>query len=200
MSYSYPLDMPSTPAPSRSTIRLRRATAMAMSPFTGEQQVQEYPFALWQAEITLPPMRRPDAAAWQAFFLKLRGRRGTFLMGDPDARVALGTATTASVNGAGQTGNTLVVDGMGAGATLLMGSYVEVPSNRLHMLVEDAVADGMGAATLTLEPALRSSPTDNAALILSNPRGIWRLTADDAGWDADAASIYGFGFSAVEAL
>lgn len=203
MPIVYPLTMPATPAPSASSLRLRRVVAVASSPFTGQQQVQEHSGAWWEADIALPPMRRHLAAPWQAWGARLHGRAGMFLMGDPDAKAPRGVATgTPVVFGAGQTGNVLVTSGWtpGAAGILLAGDYVELPGHRLHMVTVDAASDGTGRAELEIEPPLRSSPANGAAIIVNNPRGIWRMASNDLGWSADAASIFGFSFSCVEAL
>ncbi len=199
----YPLTMPATPAPSRSAFRLHRVVAVATSPFTGQQQVQEHQGAWWEADISLPPMMRDKAGAWQGFLLALRGRRGTFLMGDPDARTPRGVAAgNPWVAGAGQTGNTLVTAGWApwTAGLLRAGDYIELPGNRLHMVVTDAASDAAGGSILTIEPALRGSPPTGGAVITRNARGLFRLATNDAGWDADAAGVYGFSFTCIEAL
>lgn len=196
---SYPLTMPASPAPVRSSIRLVRKTAVAESPFTGQQQVYAHPYALWQMEFTLPPMTPAQAGAWKAFIVQLQGRRGSFQASDPDMKAPLGTATTATVNGASQTGNSLIVDGMGASTTLLAGDYVEV-NQRLYMIAANVTSSGGGAATLTIEPALRSSPANNDPVTVINPRGLWRLASDDIGWDSDHAKRHNFTIACVEAL
>jgi len=198
---TYPLTMPASPAPNRSSFRIKRVTALSESPFSGRQQVVEWPYAIWQAEISLPPMKRAKAAEWQAFMLELHGRAGTFLMGDPDAKHPRGSATTAAVNGAGQTGNVLLVRGM-VNTTLLKGDYIQLGSGgtaRLHMVVNDHGGGPGGTTILQIEPPLKFSPADGAAVTVINAMGLWRMAAPDPGWDSDAASIYGFTFACHEA-
>ena len=90
---SYPLTLPTTTGIAKSSWGLQRAVGVSTSPFTGSQQVYEHDFALWKATITLPPMNRATSADYQTFFMQLHGRKGTFLMGDPDANAKRGTAT-----------------------------------------------------------------------------------------------------------
>lgn len=197
MAYTYPLALPAVDIVGFA-MRPRRVVAISSSPFTGQQQVQEHPGAWWEAEVTFAPMERDRAAEFRAFLLKLHGRRGTFLLGDPMSAAPRGTAIAAVVSGAGQTGAQLAVSGMGAGKTLRAGDYVELPGHRLHMVVDDVTASGTGTAILNLEPALRSSPANGAALVLVNPRGAFRLTAD-AGW-SEESRFHNFTISCVEAL
>ena len=68
------------------------------------------------------------------------------------------------------------------------------------MVVTDAASDGNGAAALTIEPPLRGVPPHGGAVTTRNARGLFRLSTNDAGWDADAAGVYGFSFTCIEAL
>jgi hypothetical protein len=190
--------MPSTPAPKLSGFRLKRVTAVSTSPFTGRQQTYEHPFAMWETEITLPPMKRVKAGEWQAFFLMCHGQSGTFWLGDPDAKTARGGATGGIVNGSGQTGYTISVRSLGANKGALPGDYLQI-GDRLYMVVLANLGSAGGTATFTIEPALKTSPADGTAVIFTNPRGLFRMQSSDLGWDADAASVYGFSFSAIEA-
>jgi len=201
---SYPLTMPASPAPVRSSIRLVRKTAVAESPFTGQQQTYSHPYALWQMEVTLPPMTPAQAGAWKAFIVALQGRRGTFVAGDPDMKVPLGAPGEApalsgvTVNGAGQTGNVLNVSGM-VNKTLGAGDYIQV-GQRLHMVVENHGGGSGGTTPLFIEPALRASPANGSAVVTTSPKGLWRLASDDIGWDSDHIRLHNFTIACVEAL
>jgi hypothetical protein len=194
---TYPLTMPTTPAPSQCTISLKRAVAVAESPFTGQQQTIVYPYELWTAVIQLPPMRRDKAAEWQSFFMQLRGRRGTFLMGDPDAVTPRGTARTVTVSSGTVRENTISLN---ANGSILNGDYLQLSSggaSRLHMIV---AGGNSGNAIYTIEPALKATYASGTAVTVVNARGLWRLDSNETGWDADKASVYGFAFSCTEAF
>lgn len=199
VAISYPLSLPSTPAPVRTKFELRRMVGVASSPFSGHSQAVDWGGALWMAEIVLPPMLRATADEWIAVFQKLRGRYGYFSMGDWDRRTARGTWGTPLVKGASQAGNTLDIDGVGAGTTRRAGDMFQL-ENRLYQLVADDTADGSGNATIQFEPSLRASPADNAALTVASPKGYFRLLSSSVPWDADAAAVHGISFSAVEKL
>ena len=44
------------------------------SPYTGSVRTQEYDGVYWEAEVSLPPMRRETALEWQSFLLNLSGK------------------------------------------------------------------------------------------------------------------------------
>lgn len=121
---------------------------------------------------------------------------------DAGVFTSLGTPV---VNGASQTGSSLVTDGWTPDVTVaLTGDYIafDTPSGKreLHMVVEDAVSDSSGNATLTIEPPLRESPADDEAIIIEKTTCVMRLAEQDVGWDADTIALFGITFNAVEAL
>lgn len=200
MTISYPVTMPTTPGLVSSTFGLVSNTTVFQSNLSRVEQVVERPGALWRGDYVLPAMRPTVAANWRAFLTSLRGRYGTFYGFDPDQKSLLGTATgTILVNGGSQTGNALAVDGVSAGGTILKGSYIQV-GVYLYMVVEDATANGSGEATLSIEPALRTSPGNNDPVTVSNPKCIMRLVEDSVQWSGDRASTITLQFSGIETL
>jgi hypothetical protein len=206
MTISYPLSLPAAPVFSAARFSARAVVASSMSPFTGQEQVQEFSGQWLEAEFSLPPMTRAQAEYWIAFLLKLNGMRGTFLAGDPAGKRPRGIATgTPLVKGASQTGNSLITDGWTISTTgiLLAGDYIQIgtgSSARLHKVLDDANSDGAGDATLTIWPSLRASPADNAAIIVSNTVGHFRLASNEMAWTLGEAINYGMVIAAREVV
>jgi len=205
---SYPLAMPDT---SVARIRLvaRNAIAVSTSPFTYSQQIYRHQGQSFEADITLPAMKREDAEVWVAWLLRMRGRFGTFLLGDPANATPRGSAATDAgipvVAGASQTGDELAIDGLPLSTTgyLKAGDYIQLGSGAtatLHKVLQDVDSDGTGAATLNLFPAVRISPANNAPVTVTNCKGVFRLNANETSWDINEATVYGIAFGAVEAL
>lgn len=204
-NYTYPLTPPTAPAYTSVTFQMARLTSVTRSPFTGKQQVQAHQgYNLWTATFSLPPMKREQAALWQAFFMKLRGSSGTFEQGDPDAKSPQGAgAGSIKVNGAHTArATTIAVDGFtnSNGTTVLKaGDYIQIGTT-LHMVVDDATCNGSGEASLNIEPAVKTAISDNTVCAISNTKAIWRLDSDLTGWDANHVSLYGISFSCTEAF
>ncbi len=205
MAITYPLSLPNA---NIAKVRMvaNDIVGVSQSPFTAAQQVYRYTGQFWEADITLPPMKRADAEYWISFLMKLNGPYGTFLLGDPNGQTARGVATgTPLVNGAGQTGNELITDGWTNSTTgiLKAGDYIQIGTgltSRLYKVLDDVNSNGSGAATLTIWPDLRTAPADNAAITVANPKGLFRLNSAQTTWDINEASIYGMTFGAREAL
>lgn len=204
---SYPLTLPTSPSNFvTSEWRIIRTVAYTESPFTYGQQVAKYQGSVWQTTVTLPPMNRADAGAWQSFFMQLNGRFGTFLLGDPDAKTIQGGATTViSVNGDHSVGAyDVVVDGADTSTVIFKkGDYVQFGSgatSKLHMIVADITSDASGNATLQIEPPLKTALTDDDVVTYSDTKAVMRMDANELGWNANNVSLYGISFSCTESL
>ena len=206
MTVTYPLQLPAFPDAAAVTIKPLNTVAVHTSPHSLKQQVQRFDGQLWQADIKLRSMPRALAAPWTAFLLKLNGREGTVLVGDPDAAAPLGVATgTPLVDGAAQSGGTLNGKGWTPSVTgiLKAGDYIQLGSGattRLHQVLDDADSDGGGLAALTIWPDLRESPADGAAIVTNSPKGTFRMTSNDTGWSTDERRLYGFSLALIEAV
>ena len=100
--------MPTTPNFTRSSFRLFRAIGQTASPFTGKQLSQEFDAVFWEAEVSLPPLNRTQAAEWQSFLMQLKGSVNHFKFADPDALTNQGTFNTTHLLGDKRINNTSV--------------------------------------------------------------------------------------------
>lgn len=206
MAISYPRALPTHTGIRSVTLRAVNVTAMSESAFTLRQQIYKHAGERWEAEITLPAMARADAEQWVAWLLSMRGREGTFLLGDPLGATPRGSAGgTPLVNGADQTGDSLSIDGCTAGQTgwLKAGDYIQLGSGAsasLHKVLQDVDSNGAGQATLDLWPSVRTAPADNSAIVTSSAQGVFRLATSETEWSIDSIGHWGVVFSAVEAI
>lgn len=208
MAESYPLSMPSGGI-ARIRMIANNVIGISESPFTFSQQVYRHQGQAWSADISLSSMKRETAEEWVAFLLRLRGSYGTFLMGDPNGSTPRGSAASAPgtpvVNGAGQTGDELAIDGLPTSRAgyLKAGDYIQLgsaSSATLHKVLEDVDTNASGQATLNLWPKVRTAPSDNATVTVSNCVGNFRLNTSDTSWDINTMQVYGISFGVVEAL
>ena len=202
---SYPLTLPTATGIKTQNWGLKRVVAMTQSPFTLQQQVYQHSGEQWKTTMSLPPMLKDNASVWLAFFMQLRGMRGTFKLGDQDRKTIQGTATgTVLVNGASQTGNQVALDGFTASRANVFkaGDYIQINSY-LYMVTENVTANGSGEANVKIEPALRNGIepiNNNTTVIYLNTTTIMRLDSNEFNWDTDHVSKYGISFSCSEAL
>ena len=206
MAVTYPLTIPTITSPRSIAFRQVNAITLSQSPFTFQQQSIAHTGQRWEADINLPPMKNARARLWIAWLSSLKGYRGTFTMGDPVGAIAEGEAGGIPVvAGAGQTGSELGINGASTSQTdwLKAGDYIQLGSGStatLHMSLNDVDTDSGGAATIDIWPDIRTAPTDNAAVVVANTAGLWRLNSNQINWDVNQSSIYGISFTAVQAI
>jgi hypothetical protein len=209
VSITYPLVLPSTLKWKTTSWDSEDRTAEIRSPFTGHGQALVWPYQRWTPTLTLVAMKRDDAQDWAAWLRSLRGRSGTFLLGDPTRRLPLGQAATfpgtPRVKGAGQSGGSLLIDGAPASKEgwLKRGDLVQLgagASARLHEISEGVNTSAAGEAALELWPDLRESPADDSAIVLANPVGVFNRTSDVVRVPTDQAGIYNLAFDCIDTL
>jgi hypothetical protein len=158
---------------------------MSQSPFTFDQQVYQHQGVVWEAEITLPPLKQSDAKAVEAFLARCRGMKETFMLGNPLHNiVATGAITSASV---GDTTVTGTLTGAGAGDYFQLG-------NHLYIIT------ALGSGEFEIMPPIRDAVSVSTSLDFTLPQGEWRLATNEVNWSINEASIYGFTFPIIEAL
>jgi hypothetical protein len=204
MAFSYPLTLPGQLA--SITITPTSRVGVSPSPFTGQQQIYAHQGKFWRLSASTPTLDRAEAAAWIAWFQKLNGPEGTFLIGDPAQAAPRGSALGAPVvDGASQTGLTLDTRGWTANESgvLLAGDYIQLgtgSSARLHTNLTDVDADASGLATLDIWPQLRESPSDGAPITLTDTVGQFRLAQTQSPWTWRPPTLTEIEFEAVEAI
>jgi hypothetical protein len=109
------------------------------------------------------------------------------------------------VNGAGQTGDTLLIDGCSPDVSTFFkaGDYIQLGSGttaNLYKVLTDTSTNSAGQATLDIWPNLRSSPGDNDPVVVASTKGKFRLKDNITQWSINEISSYGITFDCVEAI
>lgn len=206
---TYPLTLPDGFEVEDASFGLLTSVGSSVSPFSYGEQVYLHSGARWGGDVSLRPYKDDSAGEIKAFLTRLKGVYGTFYYADP-YYYAAGPAGVADgsplVDGASQTGNTLNVKSAPAGRQgwLLAGrDYIQLgtgTSSRLHMITEDAHVAADGTVALSIEPDLRSSPADNAAIVCNGARGVFRLDGNQVEWSVSDGVVQRITFSFHEAL
>ena len=184
MAISYPITLPTAQGFFTVSIRPFSRVGVFASEFTGQQQVYAHAGQFLFCEIAFPQMKRSDAAPIIAALQSLQGARGTFYFGDPAWYQPQGVGTgTPTINGASQTGTSINTTGWTSSQTgiLKAGDWIQIgtgSTRQLCMVLVDANSDGSGQATLELFPRVRTAFASGTSITVSNPTGVWRLTAE----------------------
>jgi len=198
--------MPSSPGPAEIELGMSDSVAVVESPFTKVQQVQPWPGAdFWDATVTLPPLSKAQAWAWEGFLAELRGRANVFQLGDPRAvggllGSGLGTPVANTYGGNNLPGTTSLVTAGWAPSTfrlLLPGDQFQI-NYRLHRVCEQVNSDSGGNATLAIWPSLRETPSTGNGLYFASPRGLFRLASNRRAIHSSPQRLTTLSFQCIE--
>ena len=172
---------------------------------TFRRQVQGQRFSF---TVSFPPMKREDFAPIMAFIMKQRSRKENFTITLPSTFNALGSETgTLLVNGVHSSADTTIdIDGFagdGAGR-LKAGDFIKFAHDKVYMIVAD-VTSSSNAATVTIEPPLRTALANNSAVTYDNVPFTVHLTSDVQEFkinqnDKDGNPIFRYEFDVIESL
>tara|TARA_R110000822_G_scaffold310366_1_gene442847 strand:+ start:184 stop:852 length:669 start_codon:yes stop_codon:yes gene_type:complete len=210
------------------SMRLRRANAVASSPFTYAQQVYQHQGTRWEMEMSLPTLNYNQAREVEAFLINTRGQAETFFAGNPlhtSAAVVSLSALTATRD------TVLQCEGneVHAGTYFQLGDHLYMctdyfsgsgkmqiePPMRESLSLLNAFDCGLITDTATtsedrgwvfqtvqetVDFGFVSEAVGNRVLNFLNPKCLWRMASNDTGWTTDVASMHEFTFAFVEAL
>lgn len=145
---------------------------------------------VWYVQASWNKITEAEVAALESWFGKIKGMGGRFNFGPPHRSIARGAAKTLGafvprVNGANQTGSSLITDGwpLSTSNLLLEGDYIAfdnpLGNRELKIITANASSDASGNMTLTLGEPIRRSPADNALVITAAPSCTMLMSADD---------------------
>lgn len=193
------IDWPSALVPAEIEFGIRFNTQVSVSDLSGYVQTLELPGARWSMSLRMAELDRAgEAALLESFIARLRGQavravmpvfgrsspRGTWA-GAPAVNNEVGSPELV------QTGTSLEVSGFSASATFKEGDYFNIGTDgELKMVTADGTANGSGLATISFQPAIRTSPAHGTLLvfnspvvplmILTDPHPRWRLRPGDS--------------------
>ena len=208
MAIVFPIDIPFEQISTTQWVT-ETATSISISEFTFAGQKQVFPGTRWRAEVGFPTLNVEDAGALTGFIAALNGKEGSFLLGNPSKPTPAGAASEVAsspvVDGAGQTGNQLLIRNAPASIAnwFVLGDLFQLgPSSRarLHMITQNASTSPTGTATLCIWPNIKRATLDGDPVNYTAPRGLFALDTNRPGWDVSAPFRYGVRFPAIEAI
>jgi len=178
------IDWPDSLIPNEMTWALESNAKQFTSPFTGDEQVVQFPGSRWRASLTFTALQGDRRRQAEVLCAQLDGMAGKVRLWDFGARlvsrppVALGSPI---VSIADQVGSRLTTSGWTPDVQVLaMGDWIEV-NGELKRVTADVVSTSTGVATLPIAPMLRSSPPTGTPLEVVRPRGTFRLADNSQG-------------------
>lgn len=204
--FQYPLELPSSPAPTQAATSIAFASGITTSPYSNIEYNYNYNRYKYMVSITLPPMKIQDARLWYSFFQKLQGSFGSFLMPDFDydgpsnpSLADVFMENTFASSSAGE--NEISVDSTrnNLADALVEGEKIQVGTGiyaRTYTVAEAVDFDSNGRAVVKVTPPLDINVPQGTDLFVDNPKHLFRLTSEPQSWSSDHIRNFGISFSA----
>ena len=181
-----------TQSPSTVSLSLQGNTALFASALIQSVQTLDRGGDKWMYTLNFTNVSKAKRASLMGLIASARGQSNRFRVPVHDNPKQGAYGGTPLVNGASQTGNTVVVDGAGSVTDWIKaGDYFSIDVNGEHelkMCTADTSSVG-GAITIPFEPPLRASPLNNAAIyvedgVLPTPIGVFLFASPSNGWSS----------------
>ncbi len=194
---------PSTPLPSTVTLDSITATLQDTTQ-SGRRNVKQLGAQKWRINCNFPStMSREQFMPIMAFLMKQEGRYETFSFVTPDLATPRGAATgTPLVNGASQTGVSIITDGWTPSTLSMMaGDILKFAGhNKVYMVTDDATSDVSGNLTLNIQPPLMESPANNEALAVTSVPFTVQLADDSTSYQVSGPLLYQAALELIEVI
>jgi hypothetical protein len=192
------ITLPASPAPRSMTPRLISKRRDLEPTFGGPTTRVQRLGSRWSIDFELPPMRYSDAMAWAAALTK--GEGDTVLLKVPQPGFDTGAPGTPLVNGAGQLGSLIDLDGFGT-YTAKAGQFFSIIISGRRYLYQVAADQAAAAGVMTdlpISPMIRRSPANNAVVEMATPYIEGFLSGRETSWTVDVARTVGLAFTITE--
>lgn len=154
----------------------------------------------WAADVELPPLYYDAAMAWVAALTSAEA--DTVILPIPQPEFDVGAPGSPLVNGGGQLGSSLALDGFTPEYVARAGQWFNLVGatgqKYLYHVASDTVASGGAAAALPINPMIRRSPADNSAANFAEPVIEGFLSGRATEWTVDRGMFVGLSFTVTE--
>lgn len=188
--------LPTIPAPANMSIGIVSAKNELTPAFGGAEQELLRKGTRFALTFMMPPMSYVASMSWD----DLMAEGDTVLMRVFQPGFDVGTPGTPLVNGAGQAGSSIVLDGLTAGYVVRKGQFLSIVSSGQRFLYRakaNATANGSGQVTILLRTMLRRPPADNDAVEIAQPM-IEGFVRDLGEWAVGVDRLVGLKFTVRE--
>jgi len=145
--------------------------------------------------VSMPPMNKANARKWVNRLM--RGKSEGVRMPFPLLDFNPGLPGSVLVNGASQSGSSLIVDGATPNYPFREGQPFSVLTggkHYLHWVTAETIASNTGTATMPIVPMLRLSPADNSVCYFGRPMIEGFILGEEWSWQMSVEHIVGIEF------
>lgn len=191
MALTFPVDPPNDTDYMQVDLRLQNAVAQNQDTFSFETQYHAFSGQKWMIDVQLVDLGPNESEKWKAWLTKLRGRRGTFRLPNPNRTSQQGAVSTNGTVEDALSSNrgAIRTSGWANSTTNLFreGDFFEV-NDELKIVVQDITSDSSGEAVLIHEPEFRTAPSQGDTVVTTDPKSLFRLRNETVQWSDNGPS------------
>jgi hypothetical protein len=193
------IDLPENPSPNGADIGVQDFGLFLTPGLGGPVQRINRLGDRFRGSFTMPPMPQKQARPWVARLI--RGKREGVRMAYPLLDFDPGAPGTVLINGAAQTGSSLIVDGATPYYAFREGQVFSIltgAKHHIYMVATETIANATGQATLPLTTLLRRPHADNDVCHFAQPMIEGFVMGDEIGWQISVDKLFGIQFDIAE--
>lgn len=190
------LTLPTDPPPANMGIALISAKNVLTPAFGDGEQELLRKGSRYALTFQMPPLSYLESMGWD----DLMAEGDTVVMKVHQPGFETGAPGTPRVNGAGQSGSALVIDGLTNGYVIRKGQFLSVITlgrRFLYRAKANVTANGSGQATVLLRTMLRFPPADNDVVEIADPK-VEGFVRDLGEWSVGVDHLVGLQFTVRE--
>lgn len=194
------IDLPDWPTPNGADLALQDFGAFLTPALGGPVQRVNRMGSRFKISVSMPPLT--SAKVGRQWVSRLvQGKSEGVRMPLPLLDFDPGLPGTVLVNGAGQTGSSLIVDGATPNYIFREGqpfSILTGGKHHLYLVRTETIANGSGQATLPISPMLRRPHADNDPCHFGEPMIEGFISGDELSWNLSLEHLIGIQFDIAE--
>lgn len=193
------IDLPDHPSPNGCDIGLMDFGATLTPPLGGPVQRINRLGSRFKISVSLPPMTEKAGRKW--IVRLVQGKREGIRTELPLLGFEPGPVGTVRINGASQSGSSLIVDGATPNYAFREGQPFSIETggkHHLYMVKTETIANATGQATLPITPPLRRPHLDNDLCHFAKPMIEGLIEGDEVMWNFALGNFVGLSFGIAE--
>jgi hypothetical protein len=194
------IDLPDWPRPNDATPSLVDWGAFLTPGLGGPVQRVNRMGSRFKISVSFPPL--PSAKEGRIFVRRLvQGKSEGVRMRFPLLDFDPGAPGTIRINGAGQAGSTLVVDGATPNYVAREGQFFSIETSgkhHLYMVAAETIFSNTGTASVPITPMLRRPHLDNDLCHFGKPMIEGFIQGDEIGWNLSVERVISLQFDISE--
>lgn len=198
------MSFPTTKNPQSISISSNRPNTTFYT-LSGKRSINQFASQYYTLTVNMPLMQQSVYQEYKAFLTSQKGSFNSFTFQYPVSNLGVDKSNTGVATSATHSiGSTSIsADGFTTSTNDVLkgGDFIKFSGhNKVYMVTGDINSDGIGNATITIEPPLQAATANDESIDLDKPLFTVALASDDFLTSTDATNFYTISFDIREVL